>query len=73
LGADDALASGNLRGAAMETQAWLAARLTDDFDLKPVDSEADAGAERLGGGLFGRKTGGKTLGGVALAQAISLL
>jgi len=73
VGADHALLSGNFRGAAMKTQAWPAARLTDDFDLEPVDSEADAGTERLGGGLFGGKTGGKALGGTALSHAIALL
>ena len=72
IGADDTLASGNLRGAAVKTQTRPSARLPDDFDLEPVDSEADAGPERLGGGFFGGKTGGKTLGGVAFSQAIGL-
>ena len=73
IGADDTLASGNLRGAAVKTQTRPSARLPDDLDLEPVDSEADAGPERLGGGFLGGKTGGKTLGGVAFSQAIGLL
>ena len=72
-GANHAQSCGNLRGAAMEPQAGPSARFADHFDLQPVHPVADAGSQRLGSGLLGRKAGRKALGGVALAQAIGLL
>ncbi len=73
MGVGYTLVGGNLRGTAMKAQGWAAARFTDDFKLKPADPETDSGAKRLGGCLLRRRAGGKTLGRMALAQAIALL
>ncbi len=63
----------NLRGPTVETEAGLSARLADHLNLQPVDSKADAGAQRFGCRLFGGETRGETLGRVALASAVRLL
>lgn len=73
VGAHHPLALCNFGCAAIETQARPAAWLPYDFNLKPVDAEADACAERFGGSFLGCKTRGKALSRVALAQAISFL
>ena len=52
---DEAKLRGASGGGAMQEQARLAARLTDDLDLAPGNL-ADAGAERFGAGFFGGET-----------------
>ena len=48
-------------------------RLAHHLNLKPVDPEADACAQRLGCGFLGGKACGKTFSSIALALAIDLL
>ncbi len=72
-GADNAQAAGNLGGTPVKAQAGLSARLAHHLNLKPVDPEADACAQRLGCGFLGGEACSKTFGGVALALAVGLL
>ena len=71
-GARYAKARGDFGGTAMEAEGGPSAELADNFNLKPGDAVADAGAEGLGAGFLGGESGGKALGGIALAQAVGL-
>src|SRR5271157_1973547 len=72
-GAGYAQAGGNLGSAPMKLECGSSARLADDLDLQPAHAVADARSQGLGSRFLGGKSGGKALGGLALAQAVGLL
>jgi len=72
-GVSDAQLRRNLGGSAVEAQVGTTAGFPHNFNLQPVHSTADAGSQRLGGSLLGRKSSGQAFGRIAFSQAIRLL
>src|ERR1700756_3333269 len=64
---------GEFGGSAMKLNCGPAPGLPDYLNLKPVDSAADAGAERLGRGLLGCAPGSEAFGGISFSEAVGLL
>src|SRR6185437_3772936 len=66
-------ARGDFCGASVELDAGTSTGFADDFDLQPAHAMADTGSQGFRSRFLGGKAGGKTLGGIALAQAVCLL
>jgi len=64
---------GDLTGPAVKGDGRAPTRLPADFDIDPAYAAIPAGAERLHGSLFGRKTRSVALDTIGLGVAVSLL